>query len=258
MVATRSQTSKTASAPLASSSSANLSTGKKSRSRKPVTTSDDDAPSPPKQKKPKATPASATKEPVQTCSDGKVRCFWAIGDPDSLMTRYHDDEWGIPVHDDQKLFEMLVLESAQAGLSWNTILNKRANYQAAFDNFDIKTVAAYDSEKVASLLAEDSGIVKNRAKVGAAIDGAKLVLTIQEEFGSFDKYLWKFVPNGKPIENEFEKFADIPTKTAEAEALSKDLKKRGFKFVGPTIMYAFMQATGMTQDHFKQCHKYQK
>jgi DNA-3-methyladenine glycosylase I len=199
---------------------------------------------------------SSVVEAVQIGSDGKKRCFWCPVSADSLYAKYHDEEWGVPVYDDQQLFEMLVLESAQAGLSWSTILNKRENYRRAFDQFDIQKVALYGDDKISFLLSEDSGIVRNRAKVLAAINAAKLVMNLQKEFGSFSKYIWSFVPEGKPIWNELTELADIPTTSVESEALSRDLKQRGFRFVGPTTMYAFMQAVGMVQDHFTDCFRY--
>ncbi len=182
----------------------------------------------------------------------KTRCQWAGNDP--LYQKYHDEEWGIPVHDDRKLFEMLILEGAQAGLSWITILRKRENYRKAFNNFDAKKIAKYDSKKIRQLL-QNEGIVRNRLKINAAIINAKLFLEIQKEFGSFDKYIWKFV-NGKPIINSRENLKEIPAKTEESDLMSKDLKKRGFKFIGSTICYAFMQAVGMVNDHIVDCFWY--
>lgn len=182
------------------------------------------------------------------------RCEWARGDP--LYQTYHDEEWGVPMHDDRRLFEMLILEGAQAGLSWITILRKRENYRRAFEAFDPAVVARYDQEKIAELL-EDPGIVRNRLKVGAAVQNAGAFLKIQAEFGSFNAYLWPFV-GGVPIVNHWTSLSEIPAKTKESEALSKDLKKRGFKFVGPTICYAFMQAIGMVNDHQVECFRYQE
>ena len=179
------------------------------------------------------------------------RCFWAVSD---LMIDYHDREWGVPVHDDRKLFEFLILEGAQAGLSWETILKKRDAYRKAFDRFDPKKVAAYDRKKIASLM-KDAGIVRNRMKIESAIRNAKIVLDIQKEFGSLDAYLWGFV-NGKPIDGKRKARKDVPAKTAESDALSKALKKRGMNFVGSTIMYAFMQAVGMVNDHAMDCFRY--
>lgn len=180
-----------------------------------------------------------------------VRCAWASGE---LSIRYHDEEWGVPVHDDRTLFEFLILEGAQAGLSWNTILNKRANYRAAFDNFDPQRVARYDPRKTQQLL-RDPGIVRNRLKIDSAVVNAKIFLRVQEEFGSFDRYVWQFV-GGKPKVNSWKTLAQLPPRTAESDALSKDLKRRGFKFVGSTICYAFMQAVGMVNDHAVDCFRY--
>jgi DNA-3-methyladenine glycosylase I len=180
------------------------------------------------------------------------RCGWSTSDP--LSITYHDQEWGVPVHDDRLLFEFLVLEGAQAGLSWLTILRRRENYRQAFDQFDPQKVARYDDEKVLELL-NNSGIIRNRAKINAAIGNARAFLTIQEEFDSFDAYIWRFV-GGKAIQNSWTDMAQIPARTAEAEALSKDLVGRGFKFVGPTICYAHMQATGMVNDHTVDCFRY--
>jgi DNA-3-methyladenine glycosylase I len=185
--------------------------------------------------------------------DDKIRCAWAS---DPLNMVYHDNEWGVPVHDDTKLFEFLILEGAQAGLSWTTILKKRENYRKAFDSFSIKKIAKYDSEKVASLLA-DSGIIRNKLKIAATIQNAKAFLEIQKEFGSFDTYIWKFV-NNKPINHAIKNLSEYPTKTIEAENMSKDLLKRGFKFVGPTICYAFIQAMGLVNDHQMECFRYNK
>jgi DNA-3-methyladenine glycosylase I len=170
------------------------------------------------------------------------------------MVAYHDQEWGVPVHDDRLLFEFLILEGAQAGLSWSTILNKRDNYRRAFDRFDPRKVAKYDARKIAELLA-DPGIVRNRLKINAAIQNAKAFLAIQKEFGTFDQYIWHFV-GGRPIRNEWNSHKQIPARTAESDAMSKDLLQRGFKFVGSTICYAFMQAVGMVNDHTKDCFRY--
>ena len=172
------------------------------------------------------------------------------------MTEYHDKEWGVPLHDDQRLFEFLVLEGAQAGLSWQTILRKRENYRKAFDGFDIEKVAAYGDQDVARLLA-DSGIVRNRLKINAAIQNARAFLDVQKEFGSFDSYNWSFM-GGSPKKNARKTMSDIPAVSPESEAMSKDLKKRGFKFVGPTIVYAHMQATGMVNDHVVDCFRYRQ
>jgi DNA-3-methyladenine glycosylase I len=187
--------------------------------------------------------------PMQRAEVSAVkRCWWAQGE---LMARYHDEEWGVPVHDDQKLFEFLVLEGAQAGLSWQTILNKRENYRAAFDRFDPAKVARYDARKVRRLL-RDPGIVRNRLKVRAAVQNARAFLKVQEEFGSFDAYIWRFV-DGKPVVNRWRTRRQIPARTSVSDALSKDLKQRGFSFVGSTICYAHMQATGMVNDHLVDC-----
>ncbi len=175
----------------------------------------------------------------------KERCGWSGTDP--LYIEYHDKEWGVPVHDDRKLFEMLILEGAQAGLSWITILRKRENYRKAFDNFDAKKIARYDRRKVKSLLSNE-GIVRNKLKIAATIGNAKAFLDIQKEFGSFDAYVWKFV-DGKTKHNKPKALRNVPAKTAESDAMSKELKKRGFSFVGSTICYAFMQAVGMVNDH---------
>jgi DNA-3-methyladenine glycosylase I len=181
-----------------------------------------------------------------------TRCDW-VGD-NLLMIEYHDKEWGAPEHDDKKLFEFLVLEGAQAGLSWQIILNKRRGYQKAFSGFDPAKVALYDDKDVRRLL-EDPDIIRNRLKVASAIQNAKQFLLVQKEFGSFDAYVWRFV-GGKPIKNKFKSLPDIPAKTKESEAMSKDLVKRGFKFVGPTICYAFMQAVGMVNDHQTKCFRH--
>ena len=180
------------------------------------------------------------------------RCGWAGSDP--LYIAYHDTEWGVPVHDDRHLFEMLILEGAQAGLSWITILRKRDAYRAAFDRFDPRTVATYDARKVRSLL-RNAGIIRNRAKIEAAIRNARAFLEVQGEFGSFDAYIWRFV-GGRPIRNTRRTLRQIPARTKESEAMSRDLKKRGFGFVGPTICYAHMQATGMVNDHLVACFRY--
>ena len=180
------------------------------------------------------------------------RCEWAGTDP--LYVAYHDSEWGVPVHDDRRLFESLVLDGAQAGLSWITILKKRENYRAAFDGFDVNKIAGYDDARIEALLA-DPGIVRNRLKVTAAIGNARAFLRIQKAFGSFNEYIWRFV-GGKPVKNTWQHMAQIPTATPESEAMSKDLKRRGFSFVGPTICYAFMQAVGMVNDHTVECFRY--
>ncbi|PJZ51309.1 DNA-3-methyladenine glycosylase I [Leptospira adleri] len=179
----------------------------------------------------------------------KTRCAWASKDP--LYVRYHDKEWGIPVHDDRKLFEFLILEGAQAGLSWITILRKRETYRESFDGFDPEKVAAYKEKKIQSLL-KDEGIIRNELKIRSAVTNAKEFLNIQKEYGSFDKYIWSFV-NQKTIYNSWKTNREVPSETSESKAMSKDLKKRGFKFVGSTICYAFMQATGMVMDHTTDC-----
>ncbi|GAI61071.1 unnamed protein product [marine sediment metagenome] len=182
------------------------------------------------------------------------RCKWAAFN--DLMKKYHDKEWGIPIHDDRILFEFLMLEGAQAGLSWNTILQKRENFRKAFDNFDYKKIARYNEKKIEELL-NDKGIIRNKLKIGATIANAKALLKVQNEFGSFDKYIWKFV-NYEPIINKFMSLEELPAKTKQSELISKDLKKRGFKFVGPTIIYSFMQAVGMTNDHTTDCFRYRE
>jgi DNA-3-methyladenine glycosylase I len=182
------------------------------------------------------------------------RCTWSGNDP--LYTLYHDLEWGVPVHDDRKLFEMLTLEGAQAGLSWITILRKREAYQKAFDNFDPKKIQKYESKKIKSLL-KNVGIVRNRLKISSVITNAEAFLLIQKEFGSFDQYIWSFV-GSKPIVNSRNSIKEIPPYTTESDAMSKDLKKRGFRFVGSTICYAFMQACGMVNDHTVQCFRYKE
>jgi DNA-3-methyladenine glycosylase I len=180
-----------------------------------------------------------------------VRCGWAKGE---LYIRYHDEEWGVPVHDDRTLFEFLILEGAQAGLSWSTILNKRENYRRAFDGFDSTIIAKYHARKIQSLLA-DAGIVRNKLKIAAAVENAKAFLRVQEEFGSFDRYIWQFV-GGRPRINKWRSLKQVPARTPESDALSKDLQRRGFKFVGSTICYAFMQAVGMVNDHLTDCIRY--
>jgi DNA-3-methyladenine glycosylase I len=180
------------------------------------------------------------------------RCRWAGEDP--LMVKYHDEEWGVPVHDDRKLFEFLILEGAQAGLSWQTVLNKRQNYRKALDGFDARKIARYAAKDVKRLLA-DPGIIRNRLKVVAAILNAQAFLEAREEFGTFDAYLWQFA-GGKPIQHRIKTGKDVPVTTPEAAAMSKDLLARGFKFVGPTICYAFMQAVGMVNDHQINCFRY--
>lgn len=180
------------------------------------------------------------------------RCAWAKGG--ELMRRYHDEQWGVPTHDDRLLFELLVLEGAQAGLSWDTILKKRDSYRAAFDDFRPEVVARYDENKVEALLA-DPGIVRNRMKIESAVGNARALLAVVEEFGSFDAYVWGFV-GGKPRKNGWRSLREIPSRTAESDAMSKDLKRRGFRFVGSTICYAFMQAAGLVNDHTVDCFRY--
>jgi DNA-3-methyladenine glycosylase I len=184
--------------------------------------------------------------------DRKSRCGWATTDP--LYIRYHDDEWGVPVHDDRKLFEMLTLEGAQAGLSWITILRKRETYRAAFASFDPKVVARFDDRKQAVLM-KNEGIVRNRLKIASTIGNAKAFLEVQREDGSFDAFIWSFV-GGKPMKNRRKTLKDVPAQTTESEAMSKALKKRGFRFVGPTICYAFMQACGLVDDHVQTCFRF--
>ncbi|MBL1213415.1 MAG: DNA-3-methyladenine glycosylase I [Ignavibacteriae bacterium] len=181
-----------------------------------------------------------------------MRCEWCGTDP--LYIKYHDEEWGVPLHDDRKLFEFLILEGAQAGLSWITILKKRENYIKAFDNFDPVKVSRFSEKKIEKLL-QNPGIVRNKMKINSAVGNAKAFLKIQKEFGSFDKYIWSFV-GGKPIVNKWKSLKEIPAMTRESDAMSKDLKKRGFKFVGSTICYAFMQAVGMVNDHIVKCFRY--
>lgn len=183
----------------------------------------------------------------------KKRCTWAT---DELSVAYHDAEWGVPLHDDRKLFELLILEGAQAGLSWITILKKRAAYRTAFDRFDPRKVAKYDESRIALLLT-NQGIVRNRLKIRAAVQNAQSFLAVQKEFGTFDNYLWKFV-GGKPSQSHWRDHGQMPARTDHSDALSKDLTKRGFKFVGSTICYAFMQATGMVNDHLVSCFRYEE
>ena len=190
----------------------------------------------------------------QSAPAKRKRCAWSGTDP--LYVAYHDEEWGVPVHDDRLLFEFLVLEGAQAGLSWSTILRKRDGYRHAFDRFDSRKVARYDKRKVAALLA-DAGIVRNRAKIESAIKNAKAFLEVQAEFGSFDTYQWRFV-DGRPIQNRRRAVGDIPARTPESDAMSKDLKSRGFTFVGSTIIYAHMQAVGMVNDHVVDCFRHRE
>jgi DNA-3-methyladenine glycosylase I len=184
----------------------------------------------------------------------KKRCVWSGADP--RYVAYHDEEWGVPVHDDRLLFEFLVLEGAQAGLSWITILRKREAYQRAFDDFDPETVATYDRRKVAPLL-KDAGIARNRAKIESATKNASAFVAVQREFGSFDAYQWRFV-GGRPFQNRWRTMKDVPARTAESDAFSKDLKRRGFSFVGSTIVYAHMQAVGMVNDHVVSCFRHRE
>jgi len=182
---------------------------------------------------------------------GLARCHWARSE---LNIAYHDQEWGVPVHDEKKWFEFLILEGAQAGLSWDTILRKRARYRDVFDGFDPEKVARYDKKKVRELL-RDPGIIRNELKIDAAIENAGAFMTVREEFGSFDGYVWRFV-DGRPMQNAWKTRKQVPTKTPQSDALSKDLQKRGFRFVGSTICYALMQATGMVNDHVVNCFRY--
>ncbi len=181
----------------------------------------------------------------------KLRCPWPKDD--ELMIKYHDEEWGVPVHNDKKLFEFLLLEGFQAGLSWKTILYKRENFRKAFDNFDFNKIAKYDKRKINSLL-KDAGIIRNKLKIQAAVTNAKAFIQIRKEFGTFDKYIWSFV-NNKPIINQFTSLKELPAKTELSDKISDDLKKRGFKFVGSTVIYAHMQATGMVNDHLVSCFR---
>jgi DNA-3-methyladenine glycosylase I len=185
--------------------------------------------------------------------DDKIRCGWVPTDK-PLYIKYHDEEWGVPLHDDQKLFEAIILDGAQAGLSWYTILQRREFYRKAYDNFHIETVAAYSQEKIQQLL-QDPGIIRNRLKVAASVSNAQACLKIREEFGSLDSYLWQFV-GGNPKVNHWKSLKEVPATSPESDAMSKDLKKRGFKFVGSTICYAFMQACGMVNDHTVDCFRY--
>jgi DNA-3-methyladenine glycosylase I len=185
------------------------------------------------------------------CNDKEPRCGWANSE---IMIRYHDEEWGTPVHGDRRLFEFLILEGAQAGLSWQTILRKRENYRSAFDNFNASVVARYGARRLRQLVA-DPGIVRNRLKISSAVQNARALLAVQEEFGSFNAYIWRFV-GGKPRVNGWRSLRQVPARTAESDAMSKDLRQRGFKFVGSTICYAFMQATGMVNDHLVDCFRH--
>jgi DNA-3-methyladenine glycosylase I len=186
--------------------------------------------------------------------DNKIRCPWPAND--SLYIKYHDKEWGVPVHNDRKLFEFLLLEGFQAGLSWRTILYKRQNFRKAFDNFDFKKVAKYDKRKINSLM-KDAGIIRNKLKIQSSIKNAKAFIAVRKEFGTFDKYIWGFV-DGKPIKNKFKSLKELPARTELSDLISKDLKMRGFNFVGSTIVYAHMQATGMVNDHLTICFRYKE
>ena len=191
---------------------------------------------------------------AMTITDNKSRCPWCLKFDEYV--RYHDEEWGVPVHDDQKHFEFLILEGAQAGLSWSTILKKRDGYRKAFAAFDPVKVSKFSDTKIEKIL-QDPGIIRNRLKVRAAVDNAKKFLEIQKEFGSFDKYIWKFV-GGQPITNRRKNTGEVPATTKQSDALSDDLRKRGFKFVGSTVIYAHMQACGLVNDHLVSCHRYKE
>ncbi|HEY1067550.1 MAG TPA: DNA-3-methyladenine glycosylase I [Pirellulales bacterium] len=203
-------------------------------------------------KKPAAAP-SATPAPVAPTTGERFRCPWAKGE---LYAEYHDREWGVPLHDDRKLFEFLVLDAAQAGLSWLTVLKKRENYRAAFAQFDPNVVATFDDKKIEELML-DPGIVRNRLKVLSAVANARAFLEVQEEFGSFDAYIWRFV-GGETLQHQRQSLKEVPAFTPESDAMSKDLKKRGFKFVGTTICYAFMQAAGLVNDHLVECFRHRE
>jgi len=190
---------------------------------------------------------------VSQPNESIIRCAWDPWGSD-LMLRYHDEDWGVPVHEDRALFEMLSLQGAQAGLSWNTILNKRENYRRAFDDFDYEKIACYGEKDIARLLS-NQGIVRNRLKIEATVSNAKALLAVRQEFGTFDAYIWQFV-GGQPRKNNFRRLADLPAATAESDAMSKDLKRRGLRFVGSTICYAFMQSVGMVNDHEVTCFRY--
>ena len=190
---------------------------------------------------------------MQSSSNNKVRCEWSLGDP--LLLDYHDREWGVPVHNDNLHFEFLILEGAQAGLSWLTILRKRDGYRKAFNNFEPEKISRYDEKRILKIL-QNAEIVRNRLKVRAAVENAKNFMAIQKEYGSFDRFIWRFVKDETPRENRWTKFNQIPASTLESDAMSLDLKKRGFKFVGSTICYSFMQAIGMVNDHAVSCFRY--
>lgn len=186
--------------------------------------------------------------------DGRVRCGWSLGN--DLYIAYHDQQWGVPEHNDRNLFEMLLLEGAQAGINWLIVLKKRENYRQAFDGFDPAKIACYDDQKIAELL-QNPGIIRNRLKVQSAVTNAQAFLQVQEQFGSFDHYIWQFV-NGQPITNRFQSFSEVPATTPKSDAMSKDLKRRGFRFVGSTICYAYMQAVGMVNDHLVDCFRWRE
>jgi len=186
--------------------------------------------------------------------DDIIRCDWSVDHP--LMIKYHDTEWGVPVHDDRKLFEFLVLDAAQAGLSWRTVLLKRENYREAFDNFDAEKVARYTDKRIEKLL-QNPGIIRNRLKVNSAVTNARATLKVRDEFGTFDRYIWQFV-GGKPLVNRIQSLKQIPATSKESDAMSKDMKKRGFNFVGSTICYAFMQAAGLVNDHLVTCFRHRE
>jgi DNA-3-methyladenine glycosylase I len=186
--------------------------------------------------------------------NNKQTCSWPKGDP--LLLKYHDTEWGVPLHNDKKLFEFIILEGFQAGLSWLTVLKKRDNFRKAFDTFDFNKVAMYNQRKINSLL-QDSGIIRNKLKIESTVTNAKAFIEVRKEFGTFNTYIWKFTGN-KPIHNRFESLEEIPARTGLSDLISKDLKKRGFKFVGSTIVYAHMQATGMVNDHITRCFRYKE
>ncbi len=184
----------------------------------------------------------------------KKRCDWPAND--QLMVEYHDKEWGVPLHDDRKLFEFMVLDAFQAGLSWSIVLRKRENFRKAFDNFDFEKIARYSEKKIAKL-SNDAGIIRNKLKISATVTNAQAFIEVRREFGSFDKYIWSFT-GGKTIKNKWKAMSELPAKSEESDAMSKDLKKRGFKFVGSTICYAFMQAAGMVNDHATSCFRYKE
>lgn len=187
-------------------------------------------------------------------TENKIRCPWSGNIP--IMIKYHDKEWGVPLHNDRKLFEFLLLEGFQAGLSWLTILNKRNNFRKAFDNFDFRKVALYDKRKINSLL-KNEGIIRNRLKIESAVTNAKAFIDVRKEFGTFDKYIWGFT-NGRPVINKIKSFKELPARTELSDKISIDLKKRGFRFVGSTIIYAHMQATGMVNDHITDCFRFKE